>query len=93
MPVEAPKTAARPWESCANFQESSFAWSDGELSGSERDAIAAHLLHCQPCRLSFAADSVFRSAVRDAAVTERAPDTLRERVGRLLDRSTIAKSA
>jgi mycothiol system anti-sigma-R factor len=80
-------------EACAGFQESSFAWCDGELNASEREVIAAHLTECEPCRQSFAADSVFRSAVRNAATTDRAPETLRHRVMTLLEITAITATS
>jgi mycothiol system anti-sigma-R factor len=93
MPVEVPHQDAPPVADCLSFQDASFAWCDGELEASEREAVAAHLTACEPCRVSFAADSVFRSAVRSAAAFDRAPESLRERLTPFLISTTIATSA
>jgi anti-sigma factor (TIGR02949 family) len=69
---------------CEEAQEWITALVDGELSSSERSAIAEHLDGCAGCRLAYDRERELKKRLRSAARTIRLPEDLKTRI---LDRA------
>lgn len=65
---------------CEDVKARLGAWLDGELSGSGRDAIDAHVASCESCAAASDAIVALGAQVREVAPRATAPAALRERV-------------
>jgi anti-sigma factor RsiW len=63
------------------------AYIDGELAGEERSAFEAHVGGCRQCRQRLDEERAVVAAVRGSLPLYGAPDPLRDRVERLLERA------
>ncbi len=79
---------AAPSVTCDAVRADVFAAIDGELDLTTLRAIELHLAACPACRRQLGADAVFHAAVRRALALESAPQSLRNRVARLLQTRT-----
>jgi len=61
---------------------------DGELSSSERDAVAAHLADCADCRQLQDAERALKGLLKERIPVVAAPSELRQRIIGALDRET-----
>jgi anti-sigma factor (TIGR02949 family) len=66
---------------------------DGELSSSERDAVAAHLADCADCRQLQDAERALKGLLKERIPVVAAPSELRQRIISVLDRETARPAA
>lgn len=66
---------------------------DGELALEERAEVEAHLKDCPGCHESAASEVRFRTSLRQALLSARAPASLREQVARRLRQESAAGNA
>ena len=69
------------------------AYVDGELAGTERGALGAHLAGCAECGPEAAAIERLRDAIRRSAPVYRAPPALRRNIRAALRREAAGRSA
>jgi anti-sigma factor RsiW len=74
--------------SCNDYRDLVAADVDGELSGAEAAAAAAHLAGCPRCRALRAAQAEVRTLVRSRAARHPAPTLVRARVAAAIERES-----
>lgn len=78
---------------CKSIDTLSMAYLDDELAGEERHELEAHLTECAACRAHLEQERADVSLVRRALVAPAAPDMLRARIARALDKEERIESA
>ena len=71
---------------CKTIDTLAMAYLDDELAAEERHELEAHLTECATCRAMLEQERADRSMIRRALAVPAAPDMLKARIGRALDK-------
>ncbi len=75
---------------CESIDTLAMAYLDDELAGEERHELEAHLTECASCRAHLDGERESVSIIKRALAAPPAPDTLRARLGKALDKEDAA---